>query len=135
MRIDIQGSSEGFKPVAIGIDSRLEERPDIEFPSIRRGAEADCFRTRFRRQGQHATHPAISEWRVDGDARSSQERCAGRALRLEHGGGGGGIPGRVSRFLKCGGKHSQPGGRFRLGHEEEIHLTARARGKGHGAES
>ena len=41
----------------------------------------------------------------------------------------------LGRFLQDGGEHAQPGGRFRLGREEDIHLTARARGKGHGAES
>ena len=110
VRIDVQGSSEGFKPVAVGIDSRLEERPGIERDITRRGAETDRLRARFRGQGQHATHPAIGEWRVDGDARSGQQRCAGRALGLERGGGGDGVPGGPGgpRLLPPGRRRARP---------------------------
>jgi hypothetical protein len=137
IRIDVQGSREGFNPVTVGVDSRLEERPAIECLSIRHGAEANCLWTRFRGQGQHATHPAIGESRIDENARSGQERRAGRVLSLKRGGGSDGVPGSarsaIGRFFQDRGEHAQPGGRFRLGREDEINLTARTRGKCHGA--
>jgi hypothetical protein len=134
--VDVEGSSKGLKPAAVGIDRRLEERPGFEWGNrrvITRGdAQANRLRARFRGQDQHAMHRAMGEWRVDGDARPSQQRCARRTLRMEGGGGGDSVPGTtrrvIGRFLQDSGEHAQPGRRFRLGREEDIHLTARACG-------
>ena len=62
---------------------------------------------------------ARSVWRVVEAATASQE----------------GTRRGIGRFFQDGGEHAQPGSRFRLGREEDIHLAARARGKSHGAES